>query len=162
MQKEWEIRLQRQSKYQKPFHSSKSLFDDGVSESCNSSVKMGTTPLNQNQNNPQSMAIQQSNHFSFNDTSAVVDKIKLGDEGWKERFYAEKFETKSEDERDTIRRHAVHVLMLLFSILGVECAVLHMSILVSSLTALCKMQCFGFNKMTPTQNMRPQNTWPPI
>ncbi|KAJ6693861.1 hypothetical protein OIU85_004629 [Salix viminalis] len=107
MQKEWEIRLQRQSKYQKPFHSSKSLFDDGVSESCKSSVKMGTTPLNQNQQNPQSMAIQQSNHFSFNDTSAVVDKIKLGDEGWKERFYAEKFETKSEDERDTIRRHAV-------------------------------------------------------
>ncbi|KAF9670330.1 hypothetical protein SADUNF_Sadunf13G0057200 [Salix dunnii] len=107
MQKEWEIRFQRQSKHQKPFHSSKSLFDDGVSESCKSSVKMGTAPLNQNQQNPQSMAIKQSNHFSFNDTSAVVDKIKLGDEGWKERFYAEKFETKSEDERDTIRRHAV-------------------------------------------------------
>jgi 5'-3' exonuclease len=50
----------------------------------------------------------------------------LGDEGWKERYYAEKFEAKSEDERDTIRRHAVHGLMLLFSIVGVVCAVLHM------------------------------------
>lgn len=53
-------------------------------------------------------------------------QIKLGDEGWKERYYAEKFEAKSEDERDTIRRNAVHGLMLLFSIVGVVCAVLHM------------------------------------
>ncbi|KAJ6360302.1 hypothetical protein OIU77_004328 [Salix suchowensis] len=56
---------------------------------------------------PKAWPFSNQTTFSFNDTSAVVDKIKLGDEGWKERFYAEKFETKSEDERDTIRRHAV-------------------------------------------------------
>ncbi|XP_034906549.1 5'-3' exoribonuclease 4 [Populus alba] len=107
MQKEREIRFQRISKHQQAFHSSKSLFDDGVSESCKSSVKLETAPLSQNRQNPRSMAIKESNHFSSNGTSAVVDKIKLGDEGWKERYYAEKFEAKSEEERDTIRRHAV-------------------------------------------------------
>ncbi|KAJ6975062.1 5'-3' exoribonuclease 4-like isoform X1 [Populus alba x Populus x berolinensis] len=106
MQKEREIRFQRISKHQQAFHSSKSLFDDGVSESCKSSVKLETAPLSQNRQNPRSMAIKESNHFSSNGTSAVVDKIKLGDEGWKERYYAEKFEAKSEEERDTIRRHA--------------------------------------------------------
>lgn len=107
MQKEREIRFQRISKRQQAFHSSKSLFDDGVSESSKSSVKLETAPLGQNRQNPRSVAIKESNHFSSNGTSAVVDKIKLGDEGWKERYYAEKFEAKSEDERDTIRRHAV-------------------------------------------------------
>ncbi|KAJ6877449.1 5'-3' exoribonuclease 4-like isoform X1 [Populus alba x Populus x berolinensis] len=107
MQKEREIRFQRISKHQQAFHSSKSLFDDGVSESCKSSVKLETAPLSQNRQNPRSMAMKESNHFSSNGTSAVVDKIKLGDEGWKERYYAEKFEAKSEEERDTIRRHAV-------------------------------------------------------
>ncbi|XP_011011029.1 PREDICTED: 5'-3' exoribonuclease 4-like isoform X2 [Populus euphratica] len=107
MQKEREIRFQRISKRPQAFHSSKSLFDDGVSESCKSSVKLETAPLSQNRQNPRSMAIKESNHFSSNGTSAVVDKIKLGEEGWKERYYAEKFEAKSEDERDTIRRHAV-------------------------------------------------------
>lgn len=107
MQKEREIRFQRISKRQQAFHSSKSLFDDGVSESSKSSVKLETAPLSQNRQNPRSVAIKESNHFSSNGTSAVVDKIKLGDEGWKERYYAEKFEAKSEDERDTIRRNAV-------------------------------------------------------
>ncbi|CAK7341687.1 unnamed protein product [Dovyalis caffra] len=107
MQKEREIRFQQISKRQQVFHSAKSLSDDGVSEGCKSSVKLKRAPLSQNQQNPQSTEAKGSNHCSSNGTSAVVDKIKLGDEGWKERFYAEKFEAKSEDERDTIRRHAV-------------------------------------------------------
>ncbi|XP_043701517.1 5'-3' exoribonuclease 4-like [Telopea speciosissima] len=41
------------------------------------------------------------------DANAVVDKVKLGDKGWKERFYTEKFETKTKDDQEKIRSHAV-------------------------------------------------------
>lgn len=51
MQKEREIRFQRISKRQQAFHSSKSLFEDGVSESSKSSVKLETAPLSQNRQN---------------------------------------------------------------------------------------------------------------
>lgn len=38
---------------------------------------------------------------------AIIDKVKLGEEGWKERFYAEKFQVKTVDEFEKLRRHAV-------------------------------------------------------
>ncbi|KAF9626382.1 hypothetical protein IFM89_033201 [Coptis chinensis] len=41
-----------------------------------------------------------------NGASTITDNIRLGEEGWKERFYTEKFEVKTEDERDKIRKHA--------------------------------------------------------
>ncbi|KAJ4951214.1 hypothetical protein NE237_028046 [Protea cynaroides] len=41
------------------------------------------------------------------DANAEVDKVKLGEKGWKERFYTEKFEAKSKDDQDKIRRDAV-------------------------------------------------------
>ncbi|XP_042484661.1 5'-3' exoribonuclease 3-like [Macadamia integrifolia] len=41
------------------------------------------------------------------DANAVVDKVKLGEKGWKERFYTEKFETKTKDDQEKIRSHAV-------------------------------------------------------
>ncbi|KAF8379132.1 hypothetical protein HHK36_028561 [Tetracentron sinense] len=60
---------------------------------------------------PGSEASQISGASSINSTSdganALVDKIKLGEEGWKERYYAEKFEAETEDDREEIRRHAV-------------------------------------------------------
>ena len=34
-------------------------------------------------------------------------QIKLGETGWKERFYAEKFKAETEDDRERIRSHAV-------------------------------------------------------
>uniref|UniRef100_A0A2N9GM04 Xrn1 helical domain-containing protein n=1 Tax=Fagus sylvatica TaxID=28930 RepID=A0A2N9GM04_FAGSY len=40
-------------------------------------------------------------------TNVVVDEIKLGETGWKERFYAEKFKAETEDDRERIRSHAV-------------------------------------------------------
>lgn len=42
-----------------------------------------------------------------NGASETVDNIKLGEEGWKERFYYEKFKAKTDDERDYVRKHAV-------------------------------------------------------
>ncbi|KAF5184195.1 5'-3' exoribonuclease [Thalictrum thalictroides] len=52
--------------------------------------------------------LQKSVNSSAADGSIVtVDNIKLEQEGWKERFYAEKFEAKTDDERDKIRKHAV-------------------------------------------------------
>ncbi|KAF7147230.1 hypothetical protein RHSIM_Rhsim03G0219100 [Rhododendron simsii] len=37
----------------------------------------------------------------------VIDQVKLGEEGWKERYYAEKFEAKTNDDREKIRGHSV-------------------------------------------------------
>ncbi|GFZ15990.1 5'-3' exoribonuclease 3 [Actinidia rufa] len=37
----------------------------------------------------------------------VTDQVKLGEVGWKERFYADKFEAKTNDERERIRRDSV-------------------------------------------------------
>lgn len=37
----------------------------------------------------------------------IVVQITLGEEGWKERFYAEKFGAKKKNECHNIRRHAV-------------------------------------------------------
>jgi hypothetical protein len=38
-------------------------------------------------------------------------QIKLGEMGWKERFYAEKFKAESEDDRNKIQRDAVGNLL---------------------------------------------------
>ena len=34
-------------------------------------------------------------------------QIKFGEEGWKNRYYAEKFEAKTEDDREKVRRDVV-------------------------------------------------------
>ncbi|KAI3929121.1 hypothetical protein MKW92_041692 [Papaver armeniacum] len=39
--------------------------------------------------------------------SAFVDNVKLGEEGWKKRYYAEKFEADTPDEMEKFRTHAV-------------------------------------------------------
>ncbi|GMN44246.1 hypothetical protein TIFTF001_013438 [Ficus carica] len=41
------------------------------------------------------------------DSNTGVDKIKYGEVGWKERYYAEKFEVETEDDRERIRRDVV-------------------------------------------------------
>jgi 5'-3' exoribonuclease 2 len=37
----------------------------------------------------------------------VIDQVKLGEEGWKERYYAEKFEANTNDDREKARSHSV-------------------------------------------------------
>ncbi|XP_068649650.1 5'-3' exoribonuclease 3-like isoform X2 [Aristolochia californica] len=40
-------------------------------------------------------------------SNPMVDKIRLGEEGWKGRYYAEKFEVESEDDLKRVRKNAV-------------------------------------------------------
>ncbi|CAL5367870.1 unnamed protein product [Camellia sinensis] len=51
--------------------------------------------------------MQSSVNCATDDANPVIDQVKLGEEGWKERFYAEKFEAKTDDDREKIRRHSV-------------------------------------------------------
>ncbi|XP_008784687.2 5'-3' exoribonuclease 4-like isoform X2 [Phoenix dactylifera] len=37
----------------------------------------------------------------------IHDQVKLGEEGWKERYYAEKFEVKTDDSREKLKKHSV-------------------------------------------------------
>ncbi|KAL1547333.1 5'-3' exoribonuclease 3-like [Salvia divinorum] len=41
------------------------------------------------------------------DATFVVDKVNLGEDGWKERYYTEKFEAQSDDDRETVKKDAV-------------------------------------------------------
>lgn len=43
-------------------------------------------------------------------------KVKLGETGWKERYYEEKFSAKTPEERDAVRRDVVSCsdMILLF------------------------------------------------
>ncbi|KAF9620441.1 hypothetical protein IFM89_012618 [Coptis chinensis] len=43
----------------------------------------------------------------FNSSNQEEDKVKLGDPGWKERYYEEKFSAKSADELEAIRKDVV-------------------------------------------------------
>ncbi|XP_052204004.1 5'-3' exoribonuclease 3-like isoform X2 [Diospyros lotus] len=51
--------------------------------------------------------IQSSINQVNSDGNHVIDQVKLGEEGWKERYYSEKFEANSDDDREKIRRHSV-------------------------------------------------------
>ncbi|KAK1273980.1 5'-3' exoribonuclease 4 [Acorus gramineus] len=66
--------------------------------------RRGQTDLNsQNFNSGFSLALS-------NDTvsgNGVVDQIRLGEEGWKERYYSEKFDVMTEEDREKIKRSAV-------------------------------------------------------
>nr|XP_023875916.1 5'-3' exoribonuclease 4-like isoform X1 [Quercus suber]POE81813.1 5'-3' exoribonuclease 4 [Quercus suber] len=64
--------------------------------------------LSQNHRNSSSVETQTPINLSSVGTNAVVDENKLGEtKGWKERFYAEKFQAESKDVCKKIRRHAV-------------------------------------------------------
>lgn len=43
----------------------------------------------------------------FNNDNAEEDKVRLGEAGWKERYYEEKFSAKSPEELDAVRRDVV-------------------------------------------------------
>ncbi|XP_077219682.1 5'-3' exoribonuclease 3 [Tasmannia lanceolata] len=43
----------------------------------------------------------------FNSDNAEEDKVKLGETGWKERYYEEKFSAKTHDDVETIRKDVV-------------------------------------------------------
>ncbi|KAL6574451.1 5'-3' exoribonuclease 3 [Orobanche hederae] len=43
----------------------------------------------------------------FNSDNAEEDKVKLGESGWKERYYEEKFSAKSPEELDAVRKDVV-------------------------------------------------------
>ncbi|KAF3432694.1 hypothetical protein FNV43_RR23796 [Rhamnella rubrinervis] len=72
-----------------------------------SSKKLRKAQVGQDTTNPSVMEIQAPNNSALSGMDTVVDKIKLGEEGWKERYYAEKFEAKTEEERERTRNHLV-------------------------------------------------------
>ncbi|KAG8381643.1 hypothetical protein BUALT_Bualt06G0142900 [Buddleja alternifolia] len=41
------------------------------------------------------------------ETSFVADKVHLGEDGWKERYYAEKFKVQTDDDRERVQKNAV-------------------------------------------------------
>ncbi|KAF5481492.1 hypothetical protein F2P56_002136, partial [Juglans regia] len=75
--------------------------------SRNKLISYSSKPMSQNPPNSSAVDIQTQMHCIDTGTNANVDKIKLGEKGWKERFYAEKFEAQTEDECERILRNAV-------------------------------------------------------
>ncbi|KAK6155438.1 hypothetical protein DH2020_009686 [Rehmannia glutinosa] len=47
-----------------------------------------------------------ANHVNSKDRF-VVDKVNLGEDGWKERYYSEKFEVQTDDDRERVQKDAV-------------------------------------------------------
>ncbi|KAG8647865.1 hypothetical protein MANES_09G118800v8 [Manihot esculenta] len=43
----------------------------------------------------------------YKEADILAEKIKLGEDDWKERYYEKKFEAKTKDEQERVRRHAV-------------------------------------------------------
>ncbi|RVX01745.1 5'-3' exoribonuclease 3 [Vitis vinifera] len=79
----------------------------GMTGSSGSSLEPRKTPFCQDSKNSTVKEIQCSTNCISTGANSLVDKIKLGEDGWKERFYVEKFEAKTEDDRERVRRHAV-------------------------------------------------------
>ncbi|XP_019705687.1 LOW QUALITY PROTEIN: 5'-3' exoribonuclease 4 [Elaeis guineensis] len=72
-----------------------------------------STMMGIEQNKASSLMRKSTNFFSKNLLSSkksdfvIDDQVKLGEEGWKERYYAEKFEVKTDDNREKLKRHSV-------------------------------------------------------
>ncbi|KAL8538310.1 hypothetical protein ACS0TY_000334 [Phlomoides rotata] len=49
----------------------------------------------------------QKNYRCVSDPRFVADKVNLGEEGWKERYYTEKFQVQNDDDRERVTKHAV-------------------------------------------------------
>ncbi|XP_059452712.1 5'-3' exoribonuclease 4-like isoform X2 [Corylus avellana] len=75
--------------------------------SSNKRVRCSSNLMSQNPPDSRAVGIQTPSNCTSIGANAIVDKIKLGEMGWKERFYAEKFEAESEDDRNKIQRDAV-------------------------------------------------------
>ncbi|KAB1209584.1 5'-3' exoribonuclease 2 [Morella rubra] len=76
--------------------------------SSNTDIIVSSNFMSENQPNQSNVAENQiATKCTSIGTNAVVDKIKLGEKGWKERFYAEKFQAETEDDRKSVQRHAV-------------------------------------------------------
>ncbi|KAL5568086.1 hypothetical protein UlMin_024661 [Ulmus minor] len=69
--------------------------------------KFRKLPAGQDPINPSAMATQAPTNTASNGTNAEVDKIKLGEDGWKERYYDVKFEAETEIDCERILRDVV-------------------------------------------------------
>ncbi|CAI0559632.1 unnamed protein product [Linum tenue] len=49
------------------------------------------------------------------DPAPEVDKVKLGEDGWKERYYVHNFQLNSENECERIQRQVVRIIFFYFS-----------------------------------------------
>ncbi|XP_057800630.1 5'-3' exoribonuclease 3-like isoform X2 [Salvia miltiorrhiza] len=47
------------------------------------------------------------NSYPKSDATFLVDKVNLGEEGWKERYYTEKFQAQSDDDHERVKNEAV-------------------------------------------------------
>ncbi|KAG1354320.1 putative 5'-3' exoribonuclease 3 [Cocos nucifera] len=72
-----------------------------------------STMMGIERNKASSLMRKSTNFFSKNLLSSnksdfvIDDRVKLGEEGWKERYYTEKFEVKTDDNRERLKRHSV-------------------------------------------------------